>query len=126
MISRLVRNSVILLSLTHVVLHIVAAVLREGEPPLAVLFAQRRVLAGQLVLELQTGGRTSDRTATGVDEHIGQRLEEFEQIVGGRLFEECASGLQFIFVCAMRRWIRKTIHNQHLYRIALRSTYRAE
>lgn len=88
---------------THVVLDVVAAVLREGEPPLAVLFAQRRVLAGQLVLELQPGGGARHGTAAGVDEHIGQRLEEFEQIVGCRLFEECARRLQLIFVCKMRK-----------------------
>jgi len=75
-------------SLTHVVLDQLADLARKLVPALLVLLADLLILAGQVVLQLESGCHSCHRAVCRVHQDLRQRLEKFGQIAGRRLLKE--------------------------------------
>ena len=59
---------------THVLLNILSGVLWKCEPSLLVLQLERGIFAGEMVLDLQTGGHSCHRTVSRMRQDIGERF----------------------------------------------------
>lgn len=73
---------------TYILFNIGPYIVRQDQPPLLVLLLQRGVFGGEVVLELQAGGRARHLAVAALCQHLRQHLDERCKIVADCIFQE--------------------------------------